>query len=155
VRGADTVEQTSNGLTYVPLSNAGRFFSIQPIKVTVPVSRTGNEHYQHEGEEWIYVLSGALTLSLAGRTYKLQRGDAAHFDSRLPHRLIARGSRDAEVLVVASPVSGSQPTPRPAAGERRAIPALSLLDSSPRATRPARSSSGQAKKVVSPPRQTS
>ena len=64
------------------------------------------EHYHHDGEEWIYVLSGALTLSLAGKTYDLECGDAAHFDSRLPHRLIARGARDAEVLLVASPLSG-------------------------------------------------
>src|ERR1019366_3453027 len=88
VRGADAVKKSINGLKYVPLSNAGRFFNLQPIKVTVPVSRRGDEHYHHDGEEWIYVLSGALTLSLAGKTYDLNPGDAAHFDSRLPHRLI-------------------------------------------------------------------
>jgi uncharacterized cupin superfamily protein len=53
------------------------------------------EHYKHDGE-WIYLLSGRLTLSLAGKTYDLEPGDAAHFDSRLPHRLIARGTRKAE-----------------------------------------------------------
>ncbi len=62
------------------LSHAGRFFNLQPIKVIVPVSRRSDEHYHHDGEEWIYVLSGALTLSLAGKTYDLSPGDAAHFD---------------------------------------------------------------------------
>jgi quercetin dioxygenase-like cupin family protein len=69
----------------------------------VSPSRRGNEHYRHEGEEWIYVLSGQLTISLLGKTFDLEPGDAAHFESRLPHRLIARGGREAEVLVVAAP----------------------------------------------------
>ena len=126
VRAADTVEKMSNGLKYVPLSNAGRFFNLQPLRIKVSPSRRGNEHFHHDGEEWIYVLSGKLTLSLAGKTYDLEPGDAAHFESRLPHRLIAQGRRDAEVLVVASPVS-SPPINRNLFNEHRAIPAIGLL----------------------------
>jgi quercetin dioxygenase-like cupin family protein len=135
VRGADAVEQTANGLAYVPLSNAGRFFNLQPMRVRVSPSRRGKEHYHHDGEEWVYVLSGALTLSLAGKTYDLERGDAAHFDSRLPHRLIARGSRDAEVLLVASPVSAFQ-SPNPMVRQYRAIPAMGLVDLKSRTASP-------------------
>jgi transcriptional regulator with XRE-family HTH domain len=131
VRGADAAEKSINGLRYVPLSNAGRFFNLQPIKVIVPVSRRGNEHYHHDGEEWIYVLSGALTLSLAGKTYDLAPGDAAHFDSRLPHRLIANGKRGAELLLVASPVAGSGQVMLPRASQHRAIPVIRLLDFKP------------------------
>jgi transcriptional regulator with XRE-family HTH domain len=131
VRGADAVEKNINGLKYVPLSNAGRFFNLQPIKVIVPISRRGNEHYHHDGEEWIYVLSGALMLSLAGRTYDLKPGDSAHFDSRLPHRLIASGKKDAEVLLVASPVEGAGQVMLPQTGQHRAIPAIRLLDLTP------------------------
>ena len=121
VRQADAEEKSANGLFYIPLSNAGRYFNLQPMRVRVPVSRRGKDHYRHDGEEWLYVLSGALTLSLAGKTYDLDCGDAAHFDSRLPHRLIARGSRNAEVLLVASPISG--PVMQPIARQYRAIPA--------------------------------
>jgi transcriptional regulator with XRE-family HTH domain len=131
VRGADAVKKSINGLKYVSLSHAGRFFNLQPIKVTVPVSRRGDEHYHHDGEEWIYVMSGALTLSLAGKTYDLMPGDAAHFDSRLPHRLIAKGKKDAEVLLVASPVGNSSQMMLPAYSQHRAIPAIRLLDLKP------------------------
>jgi len=131
VRGADAAAKSVNGLKYAPLSNAERFYNLQPIKVTVPVSRTGDEHYHHEGEEWIYVLSGRLTLSLAGKTYDLMPGDAAHFDSRLPHRLIARGKKDAEVLVVASPVAGPGQVMLPPISQHRAIPVVRLLDFQP------------------------
>jgi quercetin dioxygenase-like cupin family protein len=112
----------------VPLSKASRLFNLQPIRVRVSRSRRGDEHYHHEGEEWIYLLSGSLTVSLAGKTYDLAPGDAAHFDSRLPHRLIARGSADAELLLVASPLSQSSPGARSSSRERRAIPRMGLMD---------------------------
>jgi transcriptional regulator with XRE-family HTH domain len=126
VRAADSVERSTNGLKYVPLSEAGRFFNLQPLRIKVSPSRRGNEHYRHDGEEWVYVLSGRLTLSLAGAMYDLEPGDAAHFESRLPHRLIARGDREAEVLLVASPVS-SPPINLNLLNQHRAIPAFGLL----------------------------
>ena len=125
VHAANAVERTVNGLKYAPLSHAGRFFNIQPLRVKVSPLRRGSEHYHHDGEEWIYVLSGKLTLSLAGKTYDLGPGDAAHFESRLPHRLIARGDREAEVLVVAAPVWS--PPVNPNLSQHRAIPVFGLL----------------------------
>ncbi len=129
VRAGDAVERNVHGLKYAPLSAAGRFFNVQPLRVRVSPSRRGHEHYHHEGEEWIYVLSGKLTLSLAGKTYDLEPGDAAHFESRLPHRLIARGDQDAEVLVVAAPVWS--PPANPNLTQHRAIPAIGLLPLQP------------------------
>ena len=125
VRAADAHEKAINGLKYTALSYAGKSFNLQPLRVKVSPLRRGNEHYHHDGEEWVYVLSGKLTLSLAGKTYDLEPGDAAHFDSRLPHRLIARGGRDAEVLVVAAPVW--TPPANPYRSQHRAIPAVGLL----------------------------
>jgi transcriptional regulator with XRE-family HTH domain len=122
VRAGETEARQINGLRYVALSHAGRLFNLQPIKVTVPRSRRGQEHYHHDGEEWIYVLAGKLTLSLAGRRHDLEPGDAAHFDSRRPHRLMARGGGDAEVLLVASPVAGAGPAAPASASQHRAIP---------------------------------
>ena len=116
VRKSESVPREAYGLTYVPLSQAGHHFNLRPIRVTVSLDRAGNEHFRHEGEEWIYVLSGQLTLSLAGETYDLSAGDAVHFDSRQPHRVIARGKKAPEILLVASPLSL----------ERRSNSALSL-----------------------------
>lgn len=120
VRGTDAEERSTNGLKYKPLSNAGRFSRLQPLLVRVSPSRRGTQHYKHQGEEWIYVLSGKLILSLAGRTYNLGPGDAAHFESRLAHRLVAPGPEEALVLVVASP--DSNPNYPSLFLEHRAIP---------------------------------
>jgi transcriptional regulator with XRE-family HTH domain len=135
VRHGETLEQRANGLAYVPLSKADSRFNLQPIRVRVSRSRRGIEHYHHEGEEWIYVLSGSLTLSLAGRTFDLETGDAVHFDSRLPHRLIARGHKDPELLVVASPLSKAPPQRPGFSRELRAIPSPQLLARSEPANR--------------------
>jgi len=126
VRRADAVEKTINGLKYVPLSNAGRFFNLQPLRIRVSPARRSNEHYHHDGEEWIYVLSGNLTLSLAGKIFNLFPGDAAHFESRLPHRLIAPGPEDTQVLLVASPVS-SPPVNQFNFNQHRAVPGIRML----------------------------
>lgn len=105
VRKAEEAPREAYGLTFVPLSKAGRDFNLRPIQVTVSPDRKGDQHYSHDGEEWIYVLSGKITLSLAGEKYDLDAGDAIHFDSRLPHRVLARGKTPPEILLVASPLT--------------------------------------------------
>jgi transcriptional regulator with XRE-family HTH domain len=122
VRANEVAPQNADGLTYKPLSNAERFFNLQPIHIVVSPKRKGHDHFHHEGEEWLYVMSGRLTLSLAGKSYDLNPGDAAHFDSRRPHRLIARGPHNAEVLLVASPHSGTERRGFPLGEQKRAIP---------------------------------
>ncbi len=122
VRAAETEPRKSRGLVFTPLSAADHQFNLQPLRVVISPRRTGQTHFQHEGEEWIYVLSGRLRLSLADRFYDLEAGDAAHFDSRLPHRLIAPGPGEAELLVVASPVTAAGRGAVPTFASRRAIP---------------------------------
>ena len=124
VRAAETVSRKAQGLTYTPLSNADHRFNLQPLRLVISPRRAGRAHFQHEGEEWICVLGGRLRLSLAGKTYDLEPGDAAHFDSRLPHRLIARGPGHTEVLLVATPVTAAGRAPVPVFSSRRAIPVL-------------------------------
>jgi transcriptional regulator with XRE-family HTH domain len=101
VRAGEGTRRQGNGLSYVSLSLATRDAGMQPIHVTVPLDRAGDEMYQHEGEEWLYVLAGTLRLTLAGETLRLHPGDAAHFDARAPHRLAAEGESDAELILVA------------------------------------------------------
>jgi len=121
IRGADRVEKSAKGLKYAPLSDTSRLFNVLPMLVKVSPSRRGNEHYHHRGVEWLYVLNGQLRLSISGSTFDLEPGDAAHFDSHLPHRLIARGGLEAEVLVVAA--ANWNPPGASRQGEHRTIPA--------------------------------
>jgi transcriptional regulator with XRE-family HTH domain len=104
VRAEEASAREGNGLLYTPLTSGALPFNMQPIRVTVSAERTGDELYRHDGEEWLYVLSGRLRLILGEDTHELAPGDAAHFDARMPHRLAALGGRDVELILVACAV---------------------------------------------------
>jgi uncharacterized cupin superfamily protein len=70
------------------------------MKIIFPADRGETEYKEHEGEEWIYVLSGKLRLMLAGEATVLEPGDAAYFNGLLPHRWDVLGEEDAEMLAV-------------------------------------------------------
>ncbi len=76
-------------------------FDVDCLSADVLSFSKGDCLYQHDGEEWLYVLSGQLRLILADSEYVLQPGDAAHFDASTPHRFSAIGSCDAEIIFVA------------------------------------------------------
>jgi transcriptional regulator with XRE-family HTH domain len=101
IRHGRAVKQQGNGLFYKPLTGGGRLVNLHPIQVTVPANRRETGFYEHEGEEWLYVLSGKLGLTFTDEDYILEPGDAAHFDSRKPHRLSAVGEENAEIILVA------------------------------------------------------
>lgn len=68
--------------------------SLQVMEVILePGGGSGEEPYDHEGEEVGVVLRGRLELYVDGTTYRLGEGDAFRFESRLPHmfRNAARG----------------------------------------------------------------
>lgn len=101
LRGGTAATQAGNGLKYTPLSPPNGSMNMQPIRVVVPAGREDGDGYRHDGEEWLFVLSGTLRLALADETYILYPGDTAHFDARVPHRLSALNGTDAELILVA------------------------------------------------------
>ncbi len=104
VRATESTTQRGNGLFYSRLSNNSLHFNLKPLRVIVPAQREADVIYQHEGEQWLYVLSGRLRLELVDKEFALEPGDAAHFDSSKPHRLRALDGRDAEMILAACTV---------------------------------------------------
>ena len=54
----------------------------------------------HEGEEFIYVLSGAVEISYGRETYMLEEGDSIYYDSIVSHNVHCKGEREARILAV-------------------------------------------------------
>jgi quercetin dioxygenase-like cupin family protein len=52
----------------------------------------------HEGYEWIYVLDGRLRLVLGEHDLEMLPGEAAEFDTRVPHWFGAVGAEPVEIL---------------------------------------------------------
>jgi quercetin dioxygenase-like cupin family protein len=56
--------------------------------------------YQHEGEEFIYVLSGKIEVLVGDHANNLDTGDSLHFNSGIRHQLKNTGKEKAELIVV-------------------------------------------------------
>ena len=62
--------------------------------------------YEHEGEEFIYVIDGALEVVLDHReTYLLAKGDCLYFPSRLDHNWRNPSKRTTHLLWVNTPAT--------------------------------------------------
>lgn len=87
-----------DGLVIEPLAPEGA--PIETWKITYPASAQVSAPRIHEGYEWLYVLSGKLRLILGEQDLILTRGEAAEFDTRIPHSMSAAGSRPASILSI-------------------------------------------------------
>jgi mannose-6-phosphate isomerase-like protein (cupin superfamily) len=84
---------THHGRTVLPLTR--RAGGIQAYKMVIPAAgrRDEPEPQTHEGYEWLFVLNGRLRLVLGEHDLVLTPGEAAEFDTRVPHWF---GRADAE-----------------------------------------------------------
>jgi transcriptional regulator with XRE-family HTH domain len=57
----------------------------------------------HEGEEFIYVLSGNIEINYGQETYSLETGDSIYYDSIVPHDVHAKGDMARILAVVYAP----------------------------------------------------
>ncbi len=87
-----------HGMTMLPLTR--RAGGIQAYKLVIPASshRAEPDRQTHEGYEWLYVLSGRLRLVLGDHDLVLSPGEAAEFDTRVPHWFGAAGAEPVEFL---------------------------------------------------------
>jgi transcriptional regulator with XRE-family HTH domain len=89
---------TQHGRTMLPLTR--RAGGIQAYKFVIPASRRPQEPepQTHEGYEWLYVLDGRLRVVLGEHDLVLAPGEAAEFDTRVPHWFGAAGTEPVEFL---------------------------------------------------------
>lgn len=92
-----------NGMTVIPLTR--RPGGLQAYKMIIPPHHPayGPERQVHEGYEWLYVLSGRLRLLLGEHDVDLMPGEAAEFDTHIPHALTNPHPRPAEILSLFGP----------------------------------------------------
>ncbi|MGE3910765.1 MAG: helix-turn-helix domain-containing protein [Chloroflexota bacterium] len=96
-----------HGQIHIPLTRrpAG---GLHAFKLIIPGNGPGNgeegarteppELKVHEGYEWLYVLHGQLRLILGEQDLVLEAGEAAEFDTRVPHWMGSTGTASVEIL---------------------------------------------------------
>ncbi|MEV7288537.1 XRE family transcriptional regulator [Streptomyces sp. NPDC093252] len=90
-----------HGRTYIPLTRQPG--GLQAFKVLLPTRAGEPDPRTHEGYEWLYVLSGRVRLVLGGHDVVLTAGEAAEFDTRVPHWFGSTGEGPAEFLSLFGP----------------------------------------------------
>jgi len=74
---------------------------LKAFKVFIdPVSDHKGVGYQHEGEEFIYVLKGKIEVTVGDNKNVLNPEDSLHFNSSIVHKLRNLSSEKAEMVVV-------------------------------------------------------
>jgi transcriptional regulator with XRE-family HTH domain len=84
--------------TLIPLTQ--RAGGVQAYKMILPNRGAEPDPRVHEGYEWLYVLDGQLRLVLGDQDLVLQPGEAAEFDTRVPHWFGSATDRPVELLTL-------------------------------------------------------
>ena len=90
-----------NGRTHVPLTRQPG--GLRAYKVLEPQRTVEPDPRTHEGYEWLYVLNGRLRLLLGDYDLVLAAGEAAEFDTHIPHWFGNAGDTPVEILSLFGP----------------------------------------------------
>ncbi len=88
---------SDTGVTYEALSTEFPGHELSAFIMNCPPGFQ-SETFQHEGEEFIYVLSGTIEKSLDGETFTLREGDSLHYNGMTPHAWKTLGETPARML---------------------------------------------------------
>ena len=106
IRGYDQpVIHELNNMIYKQLSRSPQDKKIAPkmIEIMPHERRELPTTYPHQGEEFVYVLEGILTLVIEDKTYQLYPGDSAHYFSTIDHNWDNQTSNVVKFIVVHYP----------------------------------------------------
>ena len=98
---------TTFGYDYESLGGGFPSRWMNPFVFTFPEIIGEDVYFEHEGQEFIFVLSGRVNFKVGDQEWVLEPGDSIYFDASLRHRGHALG-KEAKALVVtcdASPAS--------------------------------------------------
>jgi len=102
--GATTGAEKSSGdehkgLTFKALAADKNSRHMEPFIVDIQPDAEQKKS-THEGEEFIYVISGNLALEYGSQSQTLNEGDSVYYDSIVPHRVFSADEKPVRILAV-------------------------------------------------------
>ncbi|MBP2669872.1 MAG: transcriptional regulator [Deltaproteobacteria bacterium] len=87
--------------TYESLGSGKAGRKMEPFLVRLqPLSEPPRARSTHDGEEFLYVLSGKIEVCLGALSDILEEGDSIYYDSTIPHHVHSADAREALILAV-------------------------------------------------------
>ncbi len=92
---------TSSNLDFYTMAADKKGRHMEPFMIDVK-PRTDNVPplAGHEGEEFIFVISGTINVNYGKTSYELNAGESIYYDSIVPHDVHAKGDQTARILAV-------------------------------------------------------
>lgn len=88
-------------MQYHSLSASKADRHMEPFIIEVaPTDETSYELSSHEGEEFIYVMEGAVEVSYGKKQHIIEAGDSIYYDSIVPHHVHGFRGQAAKILAV-------------------------------------------------------
>lgn len=97
--------EDANGNTVNWLVASAQSKSIEPILVRLHPETSTALDKPHDGEEFGYVLEGAVNVVYGDHTYTVRKGDSFIYPANKPHNITSASSRDSVFLWVSTPPS--------------------------------------------------
>jgi transcriptional regulator with XRE-family HTH domain len=100
-RREESYRKRTEAYSYRTLTPEARNKHLKAFSVYIePMSEHPGVEYQHEGEEFVYVLQGTIEVIVGENPNRLNRKESLHFNSSIVHKLRNVGKENAELLVV-------------------------------------------------------
>jgi quercetin dioxygenase-like cupin family protein len=100
-RKVESYRKRTEAYSYTPLTPGAESKHMKAFLVSIdPRSDHKMVEYQHEGEEFIYVLKGRLKITVGEHEKVIDPGGSIHFNSAIRHRLTNISDEPMELIVV-------------------------------------------------------
>jgi transcriptional regulator with XRE-family HTH domain len=96
----DSRKTDKYGYEFTSLAPYKKDRHMEPFLVTLEPSDIEEERSSHDGQEFIYVLEGAMEVRLGNEVHLLEPGDAIYYDSTVPHLVKCHGEDKTRILAV-------------------------------------------------------
>ncbi len=94
-------ESTREHLNFFSLAQDKTGRHMEPFIVEIEPSKESDYKLSsHEGEEFIYVLEGAIEINYGREVYQIEKGDSIYLDSVVSHNVHAAKNQPAKILAV-------------------------------------------------------
>ena len=88
-------------MQYHSLSNSKADRHMEPFIIDIEATdETNYELSSHEGEEFIYVMEGAIEIAYGKKSHIIEAGDSIYYDSIVPHHVHGYQGQAAKILAV-------------------------------------------------------
>ncbi|TDQ38296.1 helix-turn-helix domain-containing protein [Aureibacillus halotolerans] len=89
---------------YIRLNGEFTNRSLAPFEIIMKPHQKKTNTFTHPGEEFYYVLEGAMIYTLDDKEYYLKKGESIHFPSTIPHYGENPLDKETKLLCVITPV---------------------------------------------------